>query len=65
MSGHAALADPQFVPKVYGPHPPAPYRANTKQISDLFSFRYRPLMFELHMHEALERRIGQLFCLAV
>ena len=36
MSGHAALADPKFVPKVNGPHPHAPYRANTKQISDFF-----------------------------
>ena len=35
MSGHAALADPKLVPKVCGPHPHAPYRANTKQISDL------------------------------
>ena len=34
------LADPKFVPKVYGPHPHAPYRANTKQISDFLSFRY-------------------------
>ena len=67
MSGHAALADPKFLPKVYGPHPHAPYRANTKQISDLFFLPVlgRRLMFELHMHEALERRIGQLFCLAV
>ena len=34
------LADPKCVPKVYGPHPHAPYRANTKQMSDFFSFRY-------------------------
>ena len=29
------VADPKFVPKVYG-HPHAPYRANTKQISAFF-----------------------------
>jgi len=61
LSGHAALADSKFVPKVYSPHPHAPYHANTKQISDFFPSATGRLMFELHMQEALERRIGQLF----
>ena len=30
------LVDPKFVPKVVGLHPHAPYRANTKQISETF-----------------------------
>ena len=33
------LADAKFVPIIYGPHPHAAHRANTKQISDIFSFR--------------------------
>ena len=61
LEWHAALADPKFVPKVYGPHPHAPYRANIKQISVFFLPVLGRLMFELHMQAALERRIGQLF----
>jgi len=55
MSGHAALEDPKLLPKLYGSHPHEPYRATQSKLVTFFSFWYRRLMFELHMHEALER----------